>query len=144
MKPDELEQKLSRQRLREIPGEWRGKIVSAARAAQAARHASGIRHQSFLSALNAQLSTIFWPHPKAWAGLAVVWIFIFALNFLTRDHSQSLAKTSAPPPPEVVAELRQQKLLFGELIGPTEAHVANRQKLFLPRPRSECVEILAA
>jgi hypothetical protein len=39
--------------------------------------------------------------------------------------------------------LRQQKLLFAELIGPVETQVADRQKRFLARPRSERVEILA-
>ena len=144
MKPDELEQKLSRQPLRQVPPEWRADILTAAHGAQASRHPSPVTRHSWLSTINSQLSTFFWPHPKAWAGLAAVWIFIFAVNFSTRDHSQRLATKSAPPSPEAVAELRQQKLLFAELIGSTEPHVADRQKLFSPRPRSESSEILAA
>ncbi|HXI72792.1 MAG TPA: hypothetical protein VNN22_20835 [Verrucomicrobiae bacterium] len=142
MKPDELEQKLSRQPLREIPGEWRGKILSAARAAQEARHASRIGHQSFLSTLNSQLSTIFWPHPTAWAGLAAIWIFISAVNFSMRDTSPRVAEKSAPPSPEVIVELKKQQLLFAELVGLREPLDADRQKIFLPKPRSERVEIL--
>jgi hypothetical protein len=34
--------------------------------------------------------------------------------------------------------------LFAELIGSTEPLVADRQKLFLPRPRSERADILTA
>lgn len=142
MKPDELEQKLSRQPLREIPGEWRGKIVSAARAAQEAPHASRIRHQSFLSTLNSRLATVFWPHPTAWAGLAAIWIFISAVNFSMRDTSPRVAEKSAPPSPEVIVELKKQQLLFAELVGLREPLDADRQKIFLPKPRSERVEIL--
>ena len=60
-----------------------------------------------------------------------------------RDPLPRIAEKSAPPSPEMVAELRQQKLLFAELIGSAETHVADRQKFFLPRPRSEYAEILA-
>ena len=140
--PNQFERRLSHQPLRQVPPEWRADILAAVRDAQTSRHPSFVTHHSWLSAISSQLSTIFWPHPRAWAGLAAVWIFIFAVNFSTRDHSQRLAKKSAPPSPEVVAELRQQKLLFAELIGATETHVADRQKLFKARPRSECAEIL--
>ena len=139
---NEFEQKLQRQPLRQIPDDWRAEILAAANTG--ARPVSNIARPGFLLTIKRQLSTLLWPHPKAWAGLAVAWIFIFALNFSVRDPSPGISQKSAPPSPEMVAELRQQKLLFAELIGPAEAHVADRQKLFLPRPRSECAEILAA
>jgi hypothetical protein len=91
-----------------------------------------------------RLREIFWPAPAAWAGLAAIWIFIFALNFSLRDQTPMVAEKISPPSPEVIAELRQQKLLFAELIGSTETRVADRQKLFSPRPRSEYAEILTA
>jgi hypothetical protein len=137
---NEFEQKLQRQPLRKIPGEWRAEILTAA-----TRQSSRVAlRASFLSTLDAQLSTLLWPHPKAWAGLAAVWILIFAVNFSMRDKTPIVAEKSAPTSREMVAELRQQNLLFAELIGPAEARVADRQKLFLPRPRSESAEILAA
>jgi hypothetical protein len=134
---NELEQKLSRQPLKQIPAEWRGDILSAALDAQAAYPTSRTPNRSFLSTLNHQLSALLWPHPKAWAGLAAVWIAIIALNFSMRDHSEIVTSKSAPPSPEVVAELKQQKLLFAELIGVNDLPVADRQKSFLPGPRSE-------
>jgi hypothetical protein len=140
----EFEQKLSRQTLRPVPSEWRGKILSAARVVQAAPHESRVTHHSWLSTLNHQLSTIFWPHPKAWAGLAAIWIFIFAVNFFLRDPMPRVAEKSAPPSPEMVVELKKQQRLFAELIGANDLREADRQKLFLPRPRSECAEILTA
>ena len=96
---------------------------------------------AILSTLNSQLSTILWPHPKAWAGLAAVWIFIFILNFSIRDKAPVMAEKTAPPSPEVVAELKQQQRMLAELIGANQAREAETPK-FLPLPRSERVEIL--
>jgi hypothetical protein len=134
---EQFEQHLGRQPVKQIPAEWRAEILSAARAAQPSRHLSP-------STCHAWLSTIFWPHPKAWAGLAAIWILIFAVNFSMRDTSPRVAEKSAPPSPEVMVELKKQQLLFAELVGSREPLDANRQKSFLSRPRSECVEILAA
>jgi hypothetical protein len=40
--------------------------------------------------------------------------------------------------------LKQQNLLFAELMGSRETPDADRRKLFLPRPRSEREEVLTA
>jgi hypothetical protein len=137
---DNFEQKLQRQRLRQVPAEWRGEILAAATSC----HSSRVTRHTFFSTLNAQLSTILWPHPKAWAGLAAVWILIFAVNFSTRDQSPALAEQSSPPSPEVIMELRQQQRLLAELIGPRDIRNADRSKSFVPQPRSERAEIVAA
>jgi hypothetical protein len=139
---EQFEHRLNRQPLRQIPGEWRAKIMAVARDAQASRDLTPFNHRSLLSTIRHQLFTLLWPHPKAWAGLAMVWILIFTVNFSTRDKTPVVAEKVTPPSPEVVAELRQQKLLFAELIGPAETQLADRQKRFLPRPRSERAEIL--
>ena len=60
-----------------------------------------------------------------------------------RDKSPVIAEKVLPPSPEVVAELRRQKILFAELIGSTDAREAEPPK-FSPRPRTERVEILTA
>ncbi len=60
-----------------------------------------------------------------------------------RDKTPMVAEKVLPPSPEVVAELRQQKLLFAELIGSGDAREAEPPKFF-PRPRTERTEILAA
>jgi hypothetical protein len=141
---EQFERRLSRQPLRQIPHEWRREILAAARDTQTVCHPSPVTRRSLLSTLNHRLSTILWPHPKAWAGLAAVWILILAVNISLRDKSPQVAEKVSPASPEVIAELRQQKLLFAELIGSTETPVADRQKLFLPRPRSERAEVLTA
>jgi len=136
MKPDEFEKKLSRQPLRVVPGEWRAEILAAARAHEPVCHSSFVVGRSWFAAL-------LWPHPKAWAGLAAVWIAIFALNSSMRDNAPVSAKTSAERSPEALAELRQEQKMFTELIGSMELRVADRQRVLSPKPRSERAEILA-
>jgi hypothetical protein len=142
MMNDEMEQFESRLRcqpVKEIPGEWRAEILAATQTTSRPRPRA-----SFLSTLSSQLSTIFWPHPKAWAGLAAVWIFILVLNFSTRDSSPQLAVKSTPPSPEVIVQLKKQQRMFAELVGSYEPKDADRQKSFSPKPRSERVETLVA
>jgi hypothetical protein len=149
---DNFEQKLQRQPLRQIPGEWREEILVAAavnrRQATSCEVGRGFTsaatRRSLLSILNAQLSTILWPHPTAWAGLAAVWMVILAVNFSVRDKAPAVAEKSAPPSPEVLVELKQQQRLLAELIGPRDPSDADRSKPLAPWPRSECMEILTA
>ena len=132
---EKFEQRLSRQPLRPIPHEWRVEVLAAA--LSASRPAP---RAPFLATLGHQLSTLLWPHPQAWAGLAAVWIFIFAVNFSMRDASPRMAEKSAPPSPAVLVELRRQQRLFAELIGPRETRDADRPRIFTPRPRGERTE----
>lgn len=142
---EHFERRLSRQPLKTIPGEWRAEILREGRLAAGPKNKWDAGTAS-LQKWNwpGSLAEIFWPHPKAWAGLAAVWILIFAVNFSMRDKTPAVAGKVIPPSPEVLVELQKQKQLFAELIGSNEARVADRQKSFLPRPRSECTEILAA
>jgi len=139
---EQFESRLSSQPLKQIPAAWRAEILTAARGAQPSRRLSPVTRHPWLSTINSELSTVFWPHPKAWAGLAAVWIFIFTLNFSMRDTSPRVVEKSATPSPEVMVELKKQQRLFAELVGANEPLDADRQKLFAPKPRSECVEIL--
>ena len=138
MKSDDLEEKLQCQSLRKIPGNWRAEIVAAATGRKSEIES---REQTGFSTSVARLATIFWPHPKAWAALAAIWIFIFALNFSMRDSAPRIVEKSAPPSPEMVMELKKERLLFAELMGSRETPDADRQKIFSPKPRSERVEI---
>jgi len=138
---EQFERRLSRQPLRQIPGGWRAEILSAAHEGQTIRHSSPAIRHSWLSTFNHQLSTLLWPHPKAWAGLAAVWILIFCMEFSMRDTTPVVAEKAAPPSPEVIVELKQQQRMLAELIGSSEARDVETPR-FLPLPRSERVEIL--
>ena len=126
MKPDDFENRLEQQPLRQVPAEWRAEILGAARPR---RSAPGPQPS--------WLASFFWPHPKAWVALAAVWVLIFAMNILSRDKPNTVAQVIAPPSPQVVAVLQQQRRLLKELIGQTSALEAEPQERFLPRPRSE-------
>jgi hypothetical protein len=139
MNMENFEQRLSRQPMRKIPGEWRARILVAADV----NRREGVRAFRSATTIRLHLREFFWPHPKAWAGLAAIWIFIFAVNFSMRDKTPDVAEKVLPPSPEMVAELRQQKILFAELIGSGDAREAEPPKFF-PRPRTERVEILTA
>jgi hypothetical protein len=142
MNADEFEKRLQRQPLRQAPCEWRSEILAAARDAQASCHPSPATRHGWLATFNRQLSILLWPHPKAWAGLAAVWVFVFAVNFSLRDPSPQMAEKSAPPSPEVIVELRKQQRLFAELVGPREERDADRSKTYKSHPRTESVAVL--
>jgi hypothetical protein len=149
MNTDDFEKQLQRQPLRQMPGEWRDEILSTAQqasspqpASRVTHHASRITHHlppspSLLSTIHHQLSTLLWPHPTAWAGLAAVWVVILGINLTTRDASTVVAKHAAPVSPQVFMAFQEQERLLSELIGPRESPAAERPKPGLARPRSE-------
>src|ERR1017187_4598651 len=134
---DDFEQKLQRQPLRQIPGEWREEILATAESAVGApkRSEGGLNPISWWRRL-------LWPHPQAWAGLAAIWIVILAVDFSLRDKTPAVAGKSLPPSPEVIVELRQQQRMLAELIGPRDTSDADRSKSFVPQPRSERAELM--
>ena len=142
MNTDDFEQRVQRQPLRQLPGEWRQEILSAARQASSPYHASRITHHappspSLLSTIHHQLSTLLWPHPVAWAGLAAVWVAILGINLTTRDASTAVAKHASPVSPQVFLAFQEQERLLTELLGPRETPVAASPKPSPGRPRSE-------
>jgi len=66
------------------------------------------------------------------------------VDFSMRDKSPVMAEKTAPPSPEVIAELRRQQRLLAELIGPRDTRDADRSKPLVPQPRSERVEFMTA
>ena len=142
MNTDDFEKRLQHQPLRQLPDQWRAEILSAARQASPAPHASRTTHHappspSLLSTLTSQLSTILWPHPAAWAGLAAVWLVILGVNLTTRDTPTLAAKHAPPIAPQFFMAFQEQERLLAELIGPRETPVAERPKSRPARPRSE-------
>lgn len=143
MNRDDFEQRLERQPLRQIPSEWREEILAVARRKATVENRTQV--QLSLSVLLNRLSALLWPNPRAWAGLAAIWLVILAVNFSLRDQSPVFAEKTVTPSPKVMVVLRQQQRLLAELMGPRETHEAEPLKLFVPRPRGErSFEIYAA
>lgn len=133
----EFEKRLQRQPLRPIPGEWRTEILHATRNAAAPGRKSSAAPQSLFAILNEKISALLWPHPKAWAGLAAVWLVILAMNIYTSDHTPKMVKNEARPSPELILALREQRRELARLIEPTASSDTDQPKSFHPSPRSE-------
>jgi len=141
---EQFERRLSHLPLRQIPAGWREEILSAAGGVGTARRAVRPFGRAGRASLPGWIEKVFWPSPAAWAGLAALWILILAVDFSIRDKAPVVADKSLPPSPEVIAQLQQQQRLLAELMGPRDTGDADRSKPLAPRPRSECVEFLAA
>ncbi|HET7624655.1 MAG TPA: hypothetical protein VFM25_05260 [Verrucomicrobiae bacterium] len=134
MNGDDLDKKIQRQSFRKVPADWRAEIL---RTAQNERLRANESRPTFFSFAKQQLTALFWPNPKAWAGLAAVWIVIFAVQFLIGDHQAKTMAKAPPPSPELQIALRQQQELFTELIGARSESDAEKPKTFFPKPTSE-------
>ena len=126
----DFEKKIERQKVRPLPAAWREEILRTAQAAVPAR-------VSWLSTIHHQLSTLLWPYPKAWAGLAAVWLAILTMEFSARDQSTTLAQNTAPPSPEMILVLREQRRELAKLVEPNFSPNADKPKLTPSGPRSE-------
>jgi hypothetical protein len=134
MNPDEFEKRLQGLPLRKIPTQWREEILQGA---TATRPSTVKPRGSFISTLRHQLSTSLWLNPKAWAGLAAVWVVVFALQFSSRGHSRMIATAPAPQPSTLLMTLKDQQQTLVELMGNSQPEDADQPRRFSPRPRSE-------
>jgi hypothetical protein len=125
----DFEKQLERQPMREVPRAWRAEILSAAAAPSS-------HHHSLLTIHLPHWRDLLWPCPEAWAGLAAVWVAIFALN-LASSAGPHVASAAPAASADVLRALHEQKQLFAELIRSTEVAPMEPPKPFLPRPRSE-------
>ncbi len=138
---DQFEQKLQSQPQRPVPPSWRKEILNTARAAAAPGRAvpaspGSTRLQG--SGWYALLLKLFWPHPKAWAGLAAIWLLILGFNLASREPSQPERTHEAGlPSPQIRQLLLQQEQLLAELVGPADKSEATPPKSSRPGPRSQ-------
>jgi hypothetical protein len=144
---DSFEERLRNQPMRNVPTDWRKDILSAAHAAVTSKQLARDAKPSLLSTLIRQLrgalkpgeggSALLWPSPKAWAGLATVWLVILVLNVSASDKTQSLAMQSPPPSPAMVKLLKEQRQELAELAGLAVPADVDKPKPDLPAPRSQ-------
>ena len=137
MSMEDFEKRVERQPLRQLPAEWRGEILTAAR--QACRAPKGGNEEEAHSqafTLKTLLSALLWPCPQVWAGLAVIWVGILGLHVSMRDGSANAEKATPAPAAQIATAMSEERQLLAELLGPKEALVADKPKPVAPRPQS--------
>jgi len=135
MNPEDFEKQLMQRPLRQAPTGWRAEILGAAKAA-AKDAATEEPRISVWTIFKGWIAAGMELRPKALAGLAAIWILIFALHFSTHDDSNPvISRLSASK--QIMAEVREQRLFFAELAGLKEPRDAEPPKRPLPQPRSE-------
>ena len=138
MNPDDFETRLQGQPMRQVPAEWRAEILSTAREAAGSvnpQHAG--RVSTSFSILRAQLVSLFWPSPKAWAGLAIVWLVLAGANRIALKSSEDLVHSGVRPSAATIAAWKEQERILAELIQPGGTAKAEAVSPARPRPRSE-------
>jgi anti-sigma factor RsiW len=115
---------------------WANAIHAAARAERNRRFAP-------LTAFSSWWQEVIWPWRRAWAGLAAIWLMIFAGNLSLHDRSPSFSAKSSPASPAVIASFKDQQKILAELLADHSApREAERQKKFSPQPRTERADVL--
>lgn len=139
MERDDFEQKLSEQPLRELPQEWRNRILSTAQGANSgSKTHSRIDPPLFrMRDLRARFAALLWPAPRAWAGLAFIWLLLAIANRIPSNHESNIALTGSRPAPAAMAAWKEQERILVELIQPPEAPVPEASRHVAPQPRSE-------
>ena len=127
MKPDDFEKRLQSQPLRRIPSEWRAEILKNAESSR----------PSILDPRTSFLSALLWPNPKAWIGLAAVWVLSFAIQFESRNGARVVIGTSKTTRTEMLAALKDQRVILVELINSTEPRDVDKSRHLSNRPHSE-------
>jgi hypothetical protein len=135
MNSDDFEQRLERQTFQKIPAPWRKEILSGAEARPSRESNLHLEADPRLG-WRRILSTILWPSPTAWAGLAAIWIIILGVNFDSRNRNHQVT-AKIPMAREMIADLKEQEQVLKELFGAGDLPVADRPKNPAPRPRSD-------
>lgn len=134
-KLDPFEARLARQPLRRPPPEWRGEILAvASRARPRARESAAM---GALSSLYSRLSSVLWPSPVAWGGLAAIWLVLLTFHATSPAEIPATAKVSSTSVEQLRYAFRDQSQLLKELIGPSETAEPKRRSPPSTKPRTE-------
>ena len=122
---------------RPLPPAWRQEILSAA-LAPATRHVPVASQTDFFYQLKTLVTALLWPNPRAWAGLAAIWMLVIGLNVTTREPVPvGVAQQLVRPSPQMRELLREQERLLADLVGPKDSPEQNQSKPEVPKRRGE-------
>jgi hypothetical protein len=102
MNLDEFEERMRGVPRREVPTAWREQLLGP------------LRHQGTAPAI-AWWRQWLWPHPAAWASLAVIWLAIFALHFAAAPEPVAPFAALTKPAPEMLQAFEDRIRLMAEL-----------------------------
>jgi hypothetical protein len=115
---DPFEKRLQRERMRQLPADWRASMLSAARAVShpaAAQDSRRLRDVMF--DLRLRVRDLLWPCPQAWGAIAAVWLLLLFLDHSAGAGSAPLIEPSRAALPAMVSGFREQQRLLVELTG---------------------------
>jgi anti-sigma factor RsiW len=116
-----------------------------ARAIQAAGRPEPARKLTMAMAFREWMKDVIWPRRTVWAGLAAVWMLILVGNLSLREHPQTVMAKSPRVSQEMVMAIKDRQSILAELLADHSLpRDADRQKFFLPKPRTERVIVLNA
>ncbi|MGC3959296.1 MAG: hypothetical protein QM813_15545 [Verrucomicrobiota bacterium] len=118
------------------PPAWREEILNAAQSSATSTQKTHFPRLGFFQLFQALLAR---PQRVAWAGLVATWIVIGTLHLATSESTKttSITSSAAPTTPETLQALKQQRLLYAELVGRPEQQPTERLKTNIPSPRSQ-------
>lgn len=127
---DDFERRLQSHPPRKLPASWRAEILVAAKAAAAHRLPAAS------APVISRLRALLWPAPRAWAGLAAVWLVVLTLNLSSHEPARPDSSNRVVPASAESREmLREQGELLVELVGPRS--IAEAAKAPVSQPRSQ-------
>ena len=132
---DDFEQKLQRQPLRQVPAEWRGEILTAAKLAVAARPEPTERNPAS-GIVQTLWRELIWPCRSVWAGVACAWLLIIGLNAASFERTPRVVSKMEPRSGEEFRAFIEQRQLLAQLTD-TVPEQANTHKPNPPGPRSD-------
>ena len=114
-----------------------------ARAIEAAGPPAPVRRREPAVAFRGWWREMIRPYRRVWAGLAVAWVLLLAVNVSMRDEAGGPARKS-PSTPGMIAALKDQQKTLSELLGDQAAlPEVDRPRVYLPKPRTERAQVSA-
>src|SRR5579872_1060049 len=107
-----------------------------AKALQAAGQSDPIRRLTLATVFSKIWRELIWPCRRAWAGMAALWLVLWAVNSGMSDAPQAAMTARAPSTAEMFQALEEQRRTLAELLPPANSQPAEPRR-HNTQPRSE-------
>src|SRR5579872_2469110 len=106
------------------------------KAVQAAGKPGPVRRFAPATIVSAIWRELIWPCRRAWAGMAALWLVLWAVNSGMSDAPQAAMTARAPSTAEMFQALEEQRRTLAELLPPANSQPAEPRR-HNTQPRSE-------